>query len=122
MRKIIILIFVLFGCIGGALKFSLIQQIDSGVPVSDTYKAINGCIQGLLFFPYAFIGGLFLFLMPKQTLNWLIEPLSNKLKIDALKNVNIVALWAFGIFLLLGIWLGAPDMFIQCQSLTNLLP
>lgn len=122
MRKIIIFIFVLFSFIGGALKFSLIQQIDSGVPVSDTYKAINGCIQDLLFFPYAFIGGLFLFLLPKKTLNWLIEPLSDKLKINALKSVSVVGLWTFGVFLLLGILLGSPNMFIRCQSLTTLFP
>ncbi|PKN92760.1 MAG: hypothetical protein CVU44_13975, partial [Chloroflexi bacterium HGW-Chloroflexi-6] len=101
MRKIIILVFVLFGCIGGALKFSLIQQIDFGVPVSDTYKAINGCVQDLLFFPYAFIGGLFLFLMPKKTLKWLIEPLPSKLKNDTVKWGNIMAMWALGVFLLL---------------------
>lgn len=122
MRRIIIFIFVLFGCIGWVLKFTLIQQIDSGVPVSDTYKAINGCIQALLFFPYAFIGGLFLFLMPKKTLNWFIEPLPNKLKNDTVKWGNILALWAFGVFLLLGILLGAPSMFIQCQSLVTLFP
>lgn len=122
MRKIIIFIFVLSGFIGGALKFTLIQQIDSGVPVSDTYKAINGCVQDLLFFPYAFIGGLFLFLMPKKTLNWFIDPLPSKLKNGTVKWGNIMGLWAFGVFLLLGIWLGAPNMFIQCQSLTTLFP
>jgi hypothetical protein len=122
MRKIIILIFILFSCIGGGLKFSLIQQIDSGVPVSDTYKAINWCIQDLLFYPYAFVFGLFLILMPKKTLNWLIEPIPSKLKNHMLKWGNIMALWAFGILLLLGILLGAPTMFIQCQSLATLFP
>jgi hypothetical protein len=34
MRRIIILIFVLFGCLGGMLHFTLVQQITSGLPVS----------------------------------------------------------------------------------------
>lgn len=122
MRRIIILIFVLFGCLGGMLHFTLVQQITSGLPVSNTYKNINECVQELLYFPLAFIGGLFLFLKPKKTLNWLIEPLPDKFKQDAVKRTNVIALWTLGLFLLLGTIIGASTLVSQCQCLGTLFP
>ncbi len=102
MRKIIFLTLLILSIIGNKLHREMSYKAFEGIAMSESYVNLNLCLQSLTWLPFASVG-IVLLLIPKKTLNWVIEPLSPVYKKDILQSINHYVLRFIGFLLVLTI-------------------
>ena len=109
MRKVVFVAILLIFIGGGILKRQEIKHFDTtGTYISDDYIKTNWCAQELLWFPIGAICGPLFLLIPKKTIEWLIEPLSSKIKKQILVGIHLGALRFFGVILIVSVFVNFP--------------